>query len=171
MGNKRRSKRLRRELAAEVGLFGGMGLQKCKRIKRNGERCKNAPMKGQTVCHKHGGKAPQNLRKAAERIAAASPGAASRVEFLSKNAKSEHVKLQANQDILDRAGIGKKEPAVDVTINHARWIGTLDEIFVDFNDEEVDVPKPPTEDRPATPDAAAPSLPAHDPHPPRYGTD
>lgn len=33
---------------------------------RAGERCDNAPIKGGTICHKHGGKAPQ-VRAAAER--------------------------------------------------------------------------------------------------------
>src|SRR5262245_5357551 len=36
-----------------------------------GERCKMAPMRGTTVCRKHGGKAPQVQRKAQQRIALA----------------------------------------------------------------------------------------------------
>jgi hypothetical protein len=120
-----------KELDDEVGKFGGMGLQRCKRIKKNGDRCKNAPMKGQTVCHKHGGKAPQNLRKAAERLAAAAPGAAKRVEHLSEHAKSETVRLQANQDILNRAGIGKRE--LEVTVTTQPWQEMLGEVFLEYD--------------------------------------
>lgn len=36
--------------------------------KRSGERCKASPVRGATVCNKHGGSAPQVKRKAAERV-------------------------------------------------------------------------------------------------------
>ncbi|GAA1737823.1 hypothetical protein [Aeromicrobium alkaliterrae] len=135
-------KKLPKALDAEVGLFGGMGLQQCKRIKKNGDRCKNAPMKGQTVCHKHGGKAPQNLRKAQERIAAAAPGAAARVEWLSQFAKSEYVQLQANQDILNRAGIGDQSD-LGIWTEQQPWevimANSVTNVEIDFDLDDDDV--------------------------------
>lgn len=109
----------------------------CKRIKKNGDPCKNAPMKGQQICHKHGGKAPQNLRKAAERISAAAPGAVARIEHLSKYAEKEELRLKANQDLLDRAGIGAKD-SLDVNINVPMWKEALGEIFVEYNPDVID---------------------------------
>lgn len=135
-----------KELDDEVGKFGGMGLQRCKRIKKDGDRCKNAPMKGQSVCHKHGGKAPQNLRKAAERLAAAAPGAAERIEHLSKHAKSETVYLQANQDILNRNGLTKQ--TVEVNVNVPLWQQAVNDgdIFLDIPDDEMPVRMEPNAD-------------------------
>ena len=136
----------------------------CKRIKRNGDRCKNAPMKGQEICHKHGGKAPQNLRKAAERISAAAPGAAARVEHLSKYAEKEEVRLRANQDVLDRAGIGR-QGSLELTLSVPKWEGALEDILVDYN---VGEPEP----EPTSPPAprVLPPLDPSDPSPPRYSS-
>jgi hypothetical protein len=41
--------------------------QQCVRIKKNGARCELSPMHGATVCHKHGGKAPQIIAAARRR--------------------------------------------------------------------------------------------------------
>lgn len=42
---------------------------KCKAHKSNGEDCPNWAMRGQLVCHSHGGRAPQNRRAAEQRAA------------------------------------------------------------------------------------------------------
>ena len=43
-------------------------LERCHATNRNGKRCTHFPMVGQRVCHMHGGKSPQALRKAEERM-------------------------------------------------------------------------------------------------------
>lgn len=42
----------------------------CHAKTRDGDQCQHRPMHGQGVCHMHGGKAPQNLAKAEERMRA-----------------------------------------------------------------------------------------------------
>ena len=43
-------------------------MAKCQARNRQGKRCGEWPLRGQNVCHLHGGKAPQALRKADERM-------------------------------------------------------------------------------------------------------
>jgi hypothetical protein len=43
--------------------------RRCKGHKANGDACPNWAMNGQLVCHAHGGRAPQNKAKGAERTA------------------------------------------------------------------------------------------------------
>jgi hypothetical protein len=45
-----------------------MPARRCGRKRVNGLPCREWALRGQTVCHLHGGKAPQNLRKAEERM-------------------------------------------------------------------------------------------------------
>lgn len=80
--------------------------QKCKRIKRNGERCGNAPILGATVCRMHGGSAPQVRKKAAERLAAHADILMAALLKIAASAESEAVRLSAVRDALDRAGFG-----------------------------------------------------------------
>lgn len=44
-----------------------MGPPRCSARRTNGEPCKNRPMRGQAVCRKHGGAAPQSRAAAARR--------------------------------------------------------------------------------------------------------
>lgn len=44
-----------------------MGPPRCSARRTNGEPCKNRPMRGQTVCRKHGGAAPQSKAAAVRR--------------------------------------------------------------------------------------------------------
>ena len=43
---------------------------RCHATTRDGDQCEHWSMHGQRVCHMHGGKAPQNKRKAEERMLA-----------------------------------------------------------------------------------------------------
>lgn len=66
-------------------------------------------MRGQTVCKMHGGKSPQALRSAAERLAALVDPALSALGELVKVAETDAVRLAAIKDVLDRAGFKPKE--------------------------------------------------------------
>ncbi|MGW1744586.1 hypothetical protein ACWCRD_03000 [Streptomyces sp. NPDC002092] len=59
----------RRQLPEGFKEYRADGRRRCwGRAKRTGLQCELWPMDGQTVCQKHGGKAPQSLRAAARRI-------------------------------------------------------------------------------------------------------
>lgn len=77
------------------------------RSKQRGTQCKQPAIPGGKVCRFHGGSAPQVIRSARERIAAAADPA---IDVLLKALKSRNERLAANvaQDILDRAGHGAK---------------------------------------------------------------
>lgn len=77
-------------------------------------------MKGSTVCHKHGGAAPQ-VRNAARRrlLEAADPAAARLVELL--DAEDEAVQLRAATALLDRAGHGPSSTQVQVDGGELRY--------------------------------------------------
>ncbi len=80
---------------------------KCSARRTNGEPCGNYPIRGGTVCTKHGGGAPQVRAKAAERILGAADLAAKRlIEFMSDKNVPASVRLAAARDLLDRAGVG-----------------------------------------------------------------
>lgn len=84
----------------------GLQKPKCKAHKKDGTPCGRWPIKGGTVCPKHGGSAPQVRRKAVERIIAASDLAAGRlIEFMNDKRVPYSVRLAATRDLLDR-GIG-----------------------------------------------------------------
>lgn len=59
----------RRQLPDGFDEYRADGRRRCwGRAKRTGLQCELWPMDGQTVCQKHGGRAPQNLKAAARRI-------------------------------------------------------------------------------------------------------
>lgn len=66
-------------------------------------------MLGQTVCKMHGGKSPQALKSAQERIAAMVDPALAQLARLVEQADSDSVKLSAIKDVLDRAGYKPKD--------------------------------------------------------------
>jgi hypothetical protein len=66
-------------------------------------------MRGQAVCKMHGGKSPQALRTAAERLAALVDPAIEELGHLVRYADSDTIKLAAIKDVLDRAGFKPKE--------------------------------------------------------------
>lgn len=103
------------------------GDRQCTYVKRNGERCKLAPITGGTVCASHGGNGPQ-VRAAAEArlLAMVEPAFATLFKALGTNCKhhikdgvaycEDHgldcpdwpVRVSAAKAILDRGGYGPK---------------------------------------------------------------
>lgn len=81
-----------------------MDKPKCKAHKKDGTPCGRWPVRGSTVCPKHGGSAPQVRRKAAERLAAAADVLMAQLLGIAASAESEAVRLAAIKDALDRAG-------------------------------------------------------------------
>jgi hypothetical protein len=74
------------------------------RSKRSQLRCKRAAILGGTVCSFHGGKSPQVVASARERIALMVDPALVALRRLIDTADSDSVRLSAIKDILDRAG-------------------------------------------------------------------
>jgi hypothetical protein len=70
------------------------------RAKSTGERCRCSAIRGGTVCHKHGGSAPQVKRKARERILLARNLACERlVEQLAANIVEPRETITATRDL------------------------------------------------------------------------
>jgi hypothetical protein len=78
------------------------------RSKQRGTQCKQRAIPGGTVCRFHGGAAPQVIRSARERIAAAADPAID-VLLTALKSKDEKLRAQVAQDLLDRAGHGAKQ--------------------------------------------------------------
>ena len=74
------------------------------RSKQSHVRCKRAAIVGGKVCYYHGGKIPQVVASARERINAMVDPALYALRQLVDNADSDSVRLSAIKDILDRAG-------------------------------------------------------------------
>lgn len=94
--------------AERAGLAGGA--RRCAADSRQtGEQCKNAPIRGGTVCRFHGGAAPQVKQKAALRLAQlVDPAIATLGREMVKAEKSSDRQRAANS-ILDRAGITRQQ--------------------------------------------------------------
>lgn len=108
--------------------------RRCVYTKRNGERCKKSPILGGTVCHKHGGNAPQVRRKAAERMLALVDPALSTLDKSMKNEArcvncsqpcghltDAKVAVRAAQVVLDRTGFGPQSK-VEVDLADNAWL-------------------------------------------------
>ncbi|MDO0975162.1 hypothetical protein [Mycolicibacterium frederiksbergense] len=72
---------------------------------RTGLPCKNAAIKGGTVCRYHGGAAKQIKQAARTRLENAADLMAKQLLGIALTAESEQVKLNAIRDALDRAGL------------------------------------------------------------------
>lgn len=95
--------------------------RQCTAHKRNGDRCKNAAIRGGAVCGWHGGRAPAvkakarlRLELAADRMAKALLGIATDTNV------PESVRLAAVKDALDRAGL-KPATTVDLEVSAKPW--------------------------------------------------
>lgn len=84
-------------------------VNRCAARRRDGEPCGMAPIRGATVCRKHGGAAPQVKRKAQERLLDGVPKMLRMLQSLaSDETVPPAVRLAAIRDWLDRAGIDRK---------------------------------------------------------------
>ena len=82
------------------------GRQCTAKSKTTGQRCKNPPIPGGTVCRIHGGAAPQVQAVAARRVLEAliGPALIQLRRIVEDPSVSDAVKLAAIRDILDRTG-------------------------------------------------------------------
>lgn len=83
--------------------------RRCVAHRKNGDRCKNAAIKGATVCRYHGGAAKHVKAAARARLENAADLMAKELLKIALTADSEGVALAAVKDALDRAGL--KAPA------------------------------------------------------------
>lgn len=103
---------------------------KCRAVKKDGSPCGRWPIKGATVCPKHGGSAPQVRKRAQERILAAADLAAARlIEFMNDKKVPYNVRLAATRDLLDR-GLGTAAQTVKLGVEDP-WADLLSELMDD----------------------------------------
>jgi hypothetical protein len=98
--------------------------RRCGRRTRAGGRCMLHPMRGQTICRMHGGKAPQNLAKAEERLRALVHPAINEIARIISSGENDSVKLAACRDVLDRCGY---KPTVQIESNEDVTIRVIHE--------------------------------------------
>src|SRR5665647_1599025 len=89
------------------GTTNGLSRQ-CTAHKKDGERCRRAPIKGGTVCPKHGGRAPQVRAAAQQRLLMATDNLMANLLKIATSGESEAVRLRATMDALDRAGLTER---------------------------------------------------------------
>ena len=81
----------------------------------SGQRCKQPPIAGGTVCVYHGGKAPQVRRKAALRmVELVDPAIATVARIMTDQNAKEADRLRAAENVLDRAGVSRKAEVTSV---------------------------------------------------------
>lgn len=83
--------------------------RRCHARRTDGEPCRRYAIRGGVVCRVHGGAAPQVIANAREVLALNALHALRNLLGLADDADSEQVKLSANRDLLDRAGLGAKQ--------------------------------------------------------------
>ncbi|HWL59748.1 MAG TPA: hypothetical protein VNQ48_02565 [Microbacteriaceae bacterium] len=117
----------------------GIEKPRCVYTKRNKERCKNAPIKGGTVCRKHGGAAAHIQRKARERLQSMIvPALVELNKILVAPGTSDGDKLRAISMVLDRTGYGKESNHLH-TVEVKPWEKTMEAIVVELSGETEDV--------------------------------
>lgn len=82
--------------------------RKCSAKARSGKRCKRWAIVGGKVCPMHGGKAPQVVRSARERLTALVDPALTVLEERLRDAKEPAMQIAVAKDLLDRAGYSSK---------------------------------------------------------------
>jgi hypothetical protein len=146
---------------------------------KNGEQCKNAAIKGATVCRFHGGAAPHVKRAARARLENAADLMAKQLLGIAIGAESEAVKLAAIRDALDRAGLrppsevvlsqGETKPYEELfegiasgsraESRRARGVPDSEDHFAGLSvGTERQSPNPPTQQDPADPNQPADTL-------------
>ena len=92
--------------------------RRCSAHRKTGEQCKNAALRGTTVCGKHGGNAPQVKRKAHQRLEEAADRMARALLGIADNGESEAVRLAAIKHALALGGFTEKT-AVELSVPEA----------------------------------------------------
>jgi hypothetical protein len=110
--------------------------RRCTAHRKDGGRCKRAPILGGSVCATHGGSAGQVRAKAQRRLMAAVDVLMVELLEIAKSAESEGVRLAAVNSALDRAGLSAKQ-FVDVAIS-AKWDETFEGGTVTVGDGTTD---------------------------------
>ena len=107
--------------------------RRCKaKANRTGERCKRAAIKGGTVCTTHGGRAPQVVKSARERLLAlVDPALATLHKILTDPNADDSIKVRAAIAALDRTGMG---PGQTVTLQTSKWDDATDALLSDMID-------------------------------------
>jgi len=103
---------------------------RCTAHKKDGTPCGRWPVKGATVCPKHGGAAPQVRKKAQERLFAAADVLMAQLLKIATSAESEAVRLTATKDALDRAGFGAAQ-LHKLTVTASPWDELLESVMDD----------------------------------------
>ena len=120
--------------------------RQCTAHKRNGDRWKNAAIRGGTVCGYHGGRAPAVKAKARLRLEMASDRLARQLLNMTTDPNvADPVKLAAIKDTLDRSGLAAKT-AVSVEVGGKPLEMVFDSIMGDR-----ETPSPPWRLRVRTP--------------------
>lgn len=102
----------------------------CTATKRNGKPCGLPPIKGGTVCHKHGGSAPQVRAKANERLRAmVLPALGELRKIIDSPDTTDADKLRAINMVLNRTGYNERH-AVDIGLREPTpWDNLQDTAF------------------------------------------
>ena len=123
--------------------------RQCTAHKRNGDRCKNAAIRGGTVCGYHGGNAPAVKAKARLRLEMASDRLARQLLNMTTDPNvADPVKLAAIKDALDRSGIQAKT-AVSVEVSAKPYELVFDAIVAGPRDQSRSESVPEIEAQPA----------------------
>ena len=80
---------------------------RCVAHNRHGERCFAYPIRGGTVCNKHGGSAPQVVRAAKLRAQLASDTVMGRLINIALNSPDERAAIVAAKEVLDIGDVAK----------------------------------------------------------------
>ncbi len=106
----------------------------CTATRRDGEQCTNFARIGMNVCRKHGGSAPQVIRKAQVRLLMASDRLMAQLLLIAED-KSEPtpVRLAAIRDALDRAGLGAKQQ-IEIEAKVETWETRVQAAVVDWGE-------------------------------------
>lgn len=100
--------------------------RRCRTIKKNGEQCKAAPIKGGFTCRQHGGSLPNVKRAAAARLLElVDPSLAALHKVLTNPDTDDPVKVRAAVAILDRTGFG---PGSTVHVSATKWDAMTDDL-------------------------------------------
>ena len=141
------------------GTTNGLSRQ-CTAHKKDGERCRRAPIKGGTVCPKHGGRAPQVRAAAQQRLLMATDNLMANLLKIATSGESEAVRLRATMDALDRAGLTERGVAeVGVTDRFDALLADIIDLSVVDKTAEVRALPPGRNDDDDEPDDDGESLP------------